>query len=185
MKTIITLIATILISITRADAQTQFTVDTKTSIINWTGHAEVGSYAPAGTLNLASGSISLRDGKITSAALKIDMKSMQQSNTNLLNHLKSEDFFDVERFPFSELVINKVVNGVAYGQLTVKGKAAPFSCPVTVTQSEKQLTISGNTVIDRTKYGIIYNSGSFFSGLGDKAIRNTFDVSFTIRSKSL
>ena len=42
------------------------------------------------------------------------------------------------------------------------------------------IMVTSNIIIDRTSYGIIYNSGSFFSGLGDKAIRNTFDVSFTV-----
>lgn len=155
-------------------------IDTKNSLINWTGHAEIGSYAPAGTLNFSSGQINIANGRITDASLTIDMKSMQQENTHLLEHLKSEDFFDVEKYQFSSINITRVDNNRAYGQLTIKGKTKAFSCPVSIIKTDGKLLITGSTTIDRTAYGITYNSGSFFSNLGDKAIRNTFDITFKV-----
>ncbi len=163
-----------------AFAQGNLPVNVSNSLINWTGHAEVGSYAPHGTLYFKSGSILVNKSEITSAILSIDMKSMKQENEHLLEHLKSDDFFDVEKYPFSTILIEKVVNGTAFGQLTIKNKTLPFQCRVNVGQGSSMITISGKVVIDRTKYGIIYNSGNFFSGLGDKAIRNTFDIDFKI-----
>ena len=43
------------------------------------------------------------------------------------------------------------------------------------------MTIKGSKatvalVVDRTKYDIKYNSGSFFDSLGDKAIYDNFDL---------
>lgn len=162
-------------------AQSNLIIDTKNSVINWTGHAELGTYAPAGTLNFKDEStIQTKDAIITGALLVIDMKSMKQENENLLSHLKSEDFFDVEKYTLSTLKIERITNDIAYGHLTIKDKTLPFQCAVTVKKENNHYIISGNTTIDRTKFGIIYNSGNFFSGLGDKAIRNTFDINFKL-----
>ncbi len=164
-------------------AQTNLPIDTKNSIINWTGHAEVGTYAPKGTLNTKEGMIKTNGNLITGASLTFDMKSMDQENEHLLSHLKSDDFFDVEKYPVSVLEIDRISKNTAYGKLTIKNKTLPFECPVTIKQENNRFMITGGTVIDRTKFGIVYNSGSFFSGLGDKAIRNTFDIEFKIATK--
>ena len=161
-------------------AQTTLSIDTKNSIINWTGHAEVGSYAPKGTLNVKEGVVKFNRRLITGGTLTVDMKSMSQENENLLAHLKSDDFFDVEKYPVSVLKIERISKNIAYGKLTMKNKTLPFECPITIKQEKDRFTITGSALIDRTQYGIIYNSGNFFSGLGDKAIRNTFEIEFRI-----
>lgn len=161
-------------------AQTPASADIKNSIINWTGHAEVGSYSPAGTLNFKEGHVSMKDGNITAADFTVDMTSMKQDNETLLGHLKSDDFFDVAKYPTSRIVISKIANGRGYGLLTIKNKTLPFNCGVIIAKSNGKTIITGNATIDRTQYGIIYNSGNFFSGLGDKAIKNTFDINFSI-----
>ena len=174
----ITLIVCFLTNTLRA--QTIFQINTTTSVINWTGHAEIGSYSPAGTLNFKGGNVTINNKKITAAMLTVDMKSMKQENQHLLEHLKSDDFFDVEKFPDSKITIDNVVSGVAHGQLTIKNRTLSFQCPISVQTKDGFTVVSGKTMVDRTKYGIIYNSGNFFSGLGDKAIRNTFDIEFII-----
>ena len=180
MKTKIILSLALVLFAGMAYAQVNLPINVSNSVINWTGHAEVGSYAPQGTLYFKSGSISIDKGEITSGLLTLDMKSMKQENEHLLEHLKSDDFFDVEKFPTSTILIEKIVNGTAFGQLTVKNKTQSFQCPINIVQRSATITINGKAVIDRTKFGIIYNSGNFFSGLGDKAIRNTFDIEFKI-----
>ncbi len=154
------------------------------SKILWTGHAEIGSYAPSGTLNLLSGEAKIQDGKINSSLIIIDMKSMKQENAHLLEHLKSEDFFDVDRFPISQIKINRIKDGVAFGTITIKNKSKGLVCPVNIRREKDHLSVSGKVTIDRTQFGIIFNSGNFFSGLGDKAIRNTFEVEFELNSSN-
>ena len=155
-------------------------VDTRASELRWTGHAEVGSYAPGGTLALREGTLRFDAGKFAGARLVVDMNSMQQENSDLLHHLKSGDFFDVEHYPAATIVIDRVAAGVAYGSLTVRGKTTPLEVSVKVTQAGDRFTVTGKVSLDRTKYGIVYNSTSFFSGLGNKAIRNDFDVEFRV-----
>ena len=161
-------------------AQSTLTTDTRKSIINWTGHAQIGSYAPAGTLIFKSGQAYVSSGTIKNGLFIIDMKSMKQENDHLLEHLKSSDFFDVDKYPVSSIRIARISGSEAYGKLTIKGKTLPFHCPVIIRKDSNGYIISGTAVIDRTSYGILYNSDNFFSGLGDKAISNNFDVTFTL-----
>ena len=162
-------------------AQTQtLAIDSKTSTLNWTGHAEFGTYAPSGTLSVREGRIVIENGSLRRANLVIDMKSLTQSNADLTHHLKSSDFFDVERFPTAELNIDRIANATIFGTMTIKGKSAPFQVPVKVTEANNRFSITGKATLDRTQYGVVYNSSKFFSNLGDKAIRNTFEVEFAL-----
>lgn len=85
-----------------------------------------------------------------------------KGKTNLDGHLKSDDFFGVEKFPTATLVfktIGEKGNGVyaVTADLTIKGITHPIKF---------ELTVAGNTAattlkVDRTKYDIKYGSGSF------------------------
>lgn len=155
-------------------------IDPKASTLKWTGHAEVGTYAPSGSLAVREGQVTLQDGAFSGANLVVDMNSMSQDNSDLLHHLKSADFFDVDHYPTATIKIDKVENGTVFGTMTIKGKTAPFQSPVKVSEANNSFTITGKVTLDRTKYGIVYNSSSFFSGLGNQAIRNTFEVEFML-----
>ena len=155
-------------------------IDGKGSSLTWTGHAEVGSYAPSGSLSIREGKIVLEGGSLVGADLLIDMNSMTQANPDLLHHLKSADFFDVEHYPTAEIRIERFAGGTVFGSMTIKGKSAPLQAPVRVTQENGRFVINGKVTLDRTQYGIVYNSASFFSDLGNKAIRNTFEVEFSL-----
>lgn len=155
-------------------------VERDASVLRWTGHAEVGSYSPMGTLRLKEGALTFAGGQFRGADLSVDMNSLQQENADLTHHLKSADFFDVERFPTAVIHIERVAAGMASGTITIRGKATPFQTPVKVKQMAERFEITGKVELDRTKYGITFNSKSFFSGLGDKAIRNQFEVEFDV-----
>ena len=155
-------------------------VDTKASSMKWTGHAEVGPYAPSGTLSFREGRLEFDGDRFLGARLLVDMASMQQANSDLLHHLQSADFFDVAQYPVTLIAIDRYDHGMVFGSLTIRGKTTPFQSPVQVSASGGEFVVSGKVSLDRTRYGIVYNSPSFFSGLGDKAIRNQFDVEFRV-----
>jgi polyisoprenoid-binding protein YceI len=159
---------------------TTLPLDPHSSSLKWTGHAEVGTYAPSGTLAIRDGRVDIAGGKFAAATMTIDMNSLQQANSDLVHHLKSPDFFDVEHFPTSTLTLNKLSGGKVAGTLTVRGKTGAIEAPVQIVQADGRFTITGKVRLDRTQYGIVYNSSSIFSGLGDKAISNYFEVEFTI-----
>ena len=137
-----------------------------------------------GNVKLKSSKLS-KQGKLESGEFVMDMTSIDVSDLSgswrekFLTHIKSNDFFQVEKYPDSKLVINKIENGKAKGLLTIKN----VTKPVEFNMTQNGNLYSGRLEIDRTKFGVIYSSGSFFKGLGDKTISDVFSVGYKIRIK--
>ncbi|MDN3584647.1 YceI family protein [Mucilaginibacter flavus] len=158
-----------------------YTIDTKASSLKWTGHAQTGVYSPSGTINVKSGKVSMNQyNMITSANIVIDMTTLHQDKEEMENHLKGADFFDVANFPEAQFKFTGVKGITARGQLTVKGVTHEISFPLTVTHHGDQIEVKANLEIDRTLYGIKYNSTSYFQDLGSYAIKNIFDLEVDI-----
>ena len=120
----------------------------------------------------------------------IDMTSLKNTdqegdmNAKLVNHLKSDDFFSVEKHPTSTLKITKVEQtgekATVNGELTIKGVTKPISFPAEIKVEGKRLSAKGEMKVDRTLYGIKFRSLKFFSDIGDKVINDEFTVGFDI-----
>jgi len=121
---------------------------------------------------------------IVSGNFTIDMRSIvnddldnKELNQTLVNHLKSDDFFGVEKYPEAKLVIDsssKFENdeAEAQGRLTIK----EITHPVSFTVKREGKVYKASIVINRAKYDVRYGSGSFFDNLGDKLIYDDFIV---------
>jgi len=78
-------------------------------------------------------------------------------------HLRSADFFDVDRFGEISVVVTAVqpTEGKAAelrANFTIKGVTAPLLLPVTVTEAgDGSIQISGETKIDRSQFNIGWN----------------------------
>ncbi len=78
-------------------------------------------------------------------------------------HLRSADFFDVERFREIGVVVTGVhpTKGNAAelrAKFTIKGVTAPLPLPVTVTELEDgSIQISGETKVDRSQFDVGWN----------------------------
>jgi polyisoprenoid-binding protein YceI len=106
----------------------------------------------------------------------------KEYNGKLIGHLKSDDFFAVEKHPTATFVVTKATPKSAgvyevTGDLTIKGITKPATFPVTVKTTATGAEATGTLVVDRSKYDIKYNSKSFFENLGDKMINDDFSVS--------
>ncbi|WP_442265694.1 YceI family protein [Tenacibaculum sp. ZS6-P6] len=151
------------------------------SNVEWKAYKVTGSHK--GIVNIKSGYLSFDDGKLSGGSITIDMTTINTTDltgdykNKLDGHLKSGDFFNVEKYNISTLDFTKVkAKGKnAYevtGKLTIKG----------ITKSVKFLiSIYGNKAtaslkVDRTKFDIKYGSSSFFDNLKDKAIYDEFDL---------
>ena len=160
-------------------------VNTIESKLKWTGKKVSGEHW--GYINLKSGSLTIEDDKIISGMFTIDMNSMNckdlespEWNQKLIGHLKSDDFFSVEKFATSTLTIKKAdkfVDGVANvtADLEIKGITKPVSFKAKKTDNGYKAVIT----IDRTEYDVRYGSGKFFDNLGD----NMIDDDFTLEVK--
>lgn len=157
-----------------------FSVNVSKSELKWTGKKVSGEHW--GYVKLKDGSLTLKGNKITAGVFKIDMSSLlckdledPEWNGKLIGHLKSDDFFSVEKFPVASLIITESTpfkNGVSdvKGKLTIKGITQPTSFKVTKLNNEYKTIVT----IDRTKYDVRYGSGKFFDNLGDNMIYDDF-----------
>jgi len=178
MKKINLLLAVLFISFT-AMAQ-QVSINSENSELKWTGKKVTGEHW--GYIKLKNASLSIIDNKIMSGVFIIDMTSIEDKdledaewNGKLIGHLKSDDFFSVDKYPTAMLKIKESTNfksGIAKvkGELTVKSITKPIVFEVT--KSEKGYIAS--ITVDRTLYDVRYGSGKFFDGLGDKMIYDEF-----------
>ncbi len=164
------------------------------STIHWLGKKLLGQHE--GVVKLSSGNVIMNNGVLGGGEFVIDMTSIActdisdtDMNSKLIGHLKSEDFFGVEKNPTANLKITKVMKttsskGVSYevtGDLTIKGITQSVEFPVTVENKGKYYTANAKIVIDRSKWDVRYGSSSFFDNLGDKAIKNEIEFAVTLQ----
>lgn len=186
MKNLKTIAIALLVAFgTAATAQTK-KVDIAKSTIIWNAKKVTGEHS--GTINLKEGNLIFKGGKIAGGNFTVDMTSLAGTDVSgdwkakLEGHLKSDDFFGTEKFPTSTLVFKKIAAKSAgvytvTADLTIKG----ITNPVTFDLATKDNTASAKVTIDRTKYGIKYNSKSFFDSIGDKAIYDNFDLTVNLQ----
>jgi polyisoprenoid-binding protein YceI len=172
---------------TTAPKTTTFKVDTQKSIILWNAKKVTGEHS--GTIKLSGGELSLNGTNLTAGSFTINMTTITSTDgagARLEGHLKSEDFFSVEKNPTSTFVIIKVTPGAAgtiivAGNLTIKGITKALSFPATLAVKGTSLTaVAKGVKVDRTKYDIRYGSKSFFDSIGDKAIDDEFTLDITL-----
>ena len=163
---------------------TTYRLDPAGSTLTWTGHAEAGSWAPQGTIRLREGRV-VADGPVVRAArVVVDMATIAHEQAPLAEHLRAADFFDVAKFPTAVFELTEFKAGQARGTLTLKGQTKPVAFPVTVEAAPGGgLRLRGKATIDRTQFGVNYNSSSFFQNLGSYAIRNDFQVAFDVLAR--
>ncbi len=161
--------------------RTAYAFDPAASRLTWTGYAEIGSWAPSGSIQLRGGTLTIgTDGRIRAGRLDVAMNTLSHDNADLQTHLRSADFFDVEHFPTATFVLRTLARDSVFGTLTLKGKAHPIGFPVKISRSAAGLRLVGTAVIDRTRFGVRYLSPRFFSDLGDHAIRDDFRLGFDV-----
>jgi polyisoprenoid-binding protein YceI len=161
------------------------TVSVLQSNISWTGYGEIGNYSLTGSIKLKNATINTSSDSLKNAAVVFDMTSITHEEKNLEEHLKGEDFFEVSKYTTAAFEAQKIVytndsTATATGILTIKGISKPISIALKINKGKNQQTIKGKISVDRTVFGIKYNSKSFFGDLGDKAIKNNFDLTFDI-----
>lgn len=158
-----------------------YAVNLENSKVDWKAFHK-GGFAPRwGTLAIKSGEVSVTDNELTAGdfvidmqSLKVDPKSVTEKDkkySELEDHLKSKDFFDVEINPTADFKITGVVNLEApaadaipganktiSGNLMLKGKALNISFPAKVDVTDGAVTIQAKFTVDRTDWGIKFGT---------------------------
>ena len=154
------------------------------SNLQWEAKKVVGA-GHKGTLTFSSGEFTYKNNELVGGSFVVDMNTLTvtdedmdaKGKAKLEGHLKSDDFFAVEKFPTATLKLKTVTKTQAgykaEGDLTIKGITNPVTVELLRTAAEG---FASTVVINRTQYDIKYGSGSFFSNLGDKAIEDNFTI---------
>lgn len=168
-------------------SSTKYMVNTDESVIEWTGHKPTGKHN--GTINLESGVFTVNDSKIESGTFMITMNSLKDNDGSekLEGHLKSADFFEVEKYPNAAFDVTgyEMVDGKAMlsGNLTLKDAKNNVTFPVTSSQDGNTFTLTSEMfTIDRSKWNVKYGSKSFFDDLGDKFINDDIELKITVKA---
>lgn len=169
-------------------------VDTKASVINWKGAKVTGTHN--GKISLKKGDLEFKDGKLVGGSFEIDMTTITCEDLSggtaekLVGHLKSEDFFGVEKYPTSKFVITKVVSRgtpgayTVSGNLTIKSTTKPIKFFADVKEEGGKNVATAKITVDRSEYDVRYGSGSFFDNLGDKTIYDEFELDVKLVSSA-
>lgn len=169
----------------------KYNADIANSTIAWAGSKPTGTHN--GTINISEGTLTVNNGEIESGTFIIDMNSIvdldipadKKGNARLVGHLKSADFFDVEKFPNAVFEITGVSQQegktMLAGNLTLKSIKNNVTFPVSVASQGDNYKITSETfTIDRSKWEVKYGSKSFFDDLGDKFINDDIELQITV-----
>jgi len=182
---LLTMLAALPLSVSAKEVP--FTADPAKSKVLWEGKKIIGD-GHVGELKLKSGKLNVLQEKIVGGEFVIDMTALVNTdltnegmNKKLVGHLKSDDFFSVDKHPTATLQIKKVEKQegdkhLVSGDLTIKGIKKPISFPATVHMGKDMVHAVSTITVDRTLYNVRYNSLKFFSTIGDKAIEDNFTV---------
>ena len=178
-------------------ADGRYQIDLDASVIQWAGRNPNTTHW--GTMRLSSGEVTVGSGEVT-GDFKIDMTSIDNINLAgddlkqvLEDHLKSDDFFFVKRFPEArfKLTAKPISDGQSSsspnynvkGELTLCGVTATQEFAASISQGDNgSLTAEAHFDFDRTRWGVIYGSTRFFKHLGMHLV---FDhISLQLRLKT-
>jgi len=143
------------------------------------------AYTLGGTIQLKSANLRLENEIIQTGNFVFDMKTIDGKIKDLTKHLKSKDFFEVKKyktatFELIEISANEAGEQIAKGQLKIKDKNKPIEFSVQQVVNQNQLTIKGKAMVNRTDFGITFNSPSFFEKMKEQAIADEFELVFEL-----
>lgn len=181
IKNILTIAVVAFITLAFTVKKDKKEIKTEESRVVWKGYKVTGSHY--GTIAINAGFLNFDNEKLTGGEFEVNMTSIScddlkgEYKEKLEGHLKSDDFFGVEKYPTASLIFKKVkaTGKNSYkvtGDITIKGKTASVTFDMSVYGNKA----TANLKIDRTKFGVKYGSTSFFDGLKDKAIYDDFEL---------
>ncbi|MEQ8904366.1 YceI family protein [Ekhidna sp.] len=172
-----------------SEAKETYKVNIEKSTVEWVGKKVTGQHN--GVIDLKGGRLEMEDGKLVGGIFTIDMTTIEDKDLSgeykgkLEGHLKSDDFFGVEKYPTSTFVITKAVpqgpgRYKVIGNITIKEKTEQIQFTANVEEKEGKIYASATLTIDRSKFDVRFGSGSFFDNLGDKTIYDNFDLTVNL-----
>lgn len=169
-------------------------IDTENSKVEWLGEKVTGQHN--GLIGVKEGALLVQDGNLVGGTIVMDMQSLEvldvtdaEMNGKLAGHLKSDDFFNTEKFPEASFKITEVTKAEGEniynikGEMTIRDITNTEEFPATVVMKDGKIAAIGEMTVDRSKYDVKYGSEAFFGELGDKMIYDEFTITYKIGAK--
>ena len=154
------------------------------SKVEFTGSKVTGKHD--GGFKQFSGAIDLVNNKVdeSSVYVDIDATSVFTDADKLTEHLKSGDFFEVEKFPRASFRSTKIEadttkgagNYLVTGDLTLHGVTKSVSFPAEIKISAEDVSVSSEFAINRKDFGIVY------AGKADDLIRDDVVIRLDLKT---
>lgn len=182
---VLTLFSVVCIATLSLAQSLTYQVDVEKSKLDWEGHRFFGGMH-TGNINLYTGKLSVLDGKLNAGVFQIDMNSIEVTDISgepaerLTAHLKTDDFFDVEKFPYANFRLKHIdyaddKRAAIVGEISIRGITQQISFPAEITIEGDQLhAVARGIRVDRTVHDSQYGSINFFRDLGRKIVHNEF-----------
>ncbi|GAB3166482.1 YceI family protein [Telluribacter humicola] len=151
----------------------QYVLNEETSVVEWKGFMP-GTFNE-GSFSVKSEGLEAEGGKIKGGTFIIPIASIKNFNLpdavkpQLLDHLKSPDFFNMALHPEATFTITKLtpynkkdtaaVAGANYlvtGDFTMLGKTNPITFPAKIQLDGQKLVTEAKFKLDRTRWGMNY-----------------------------
>ena len=171
-------------------------IDVEQSKVEWTGRNLTGAHS--GTIKLREGSIEIESGRPVRGSFTLEMRDIECADLKdgkmremLEAHLKSEDFFDVIRFPEAVLLLSRITpladaplgnpNYEITGDLTLKGMTRDLSFRAILAPTpDGLLAADAHFDIDRTHWNVLYGSGKFYEKLGKHLVNDEISIALKL-----
>lgn len=164
-------------------------VDVAASTLHWKGDM-LGLYSHEGNINITSGNVVLKDGKISGGTFVIDMATIKPTDANynpkegktaeaLVGHLSSPEFFDVANNPTATFTVNSVTGNTGKGTLSLRGKTGEETLEnVVITPDGDGVKVTATVKFNRQNYGVAYSTGA-----KDKILSDDISLDVTLVAK--
>jgi polyisoprenoid-binding protein YceI len=140
-----------------------------------------------GSFQKFSGSVRLvdNDPEKSSVVAEIDMPSVKIEPAKLEGHLKSPDFFDIEKYPKAKFQSTQVkkqpgADGATHtitGDLTLHGTTKSITFPAKVSLAGDNVKVEAEFAINRKDFGIVY------PGMPDDLIKDDVLIKLKLNGK--
>jgi polyisoprenoid-binding protein YceI len=178
-----------------------YRIDVEKSAVEWTGRNINNRHH--GRIAVSGGECVLANGRPVSGSFVLDMKTITNLDLQdegwrdmLLRHLKSEDFFDVERYPTATFVLRGATpideatpgtpNMEIAGALTIKEMIRSITFPAMVAaQADGTLKAQATFSLDRTLWNVSYGSGKLYERLGMHLVNDLISIELFIVARQV
>jgi len=164
-------------------------IDTSKSKVTWKGTKMMGIGKHEGDIKITEGEFAVSKEKLVGGHFLVDMTTINVTDIpehepvprrNLINHLKSEDFFEVAKFPNTKFEIKEAEYSMSdillIGNLTIKDVTKEIAIKADLAIDDKHITLLSSFEINRFDWNLGYTGSWADKTLVDKEVKITVNI---------